>query len=236
MTSFRNRSYEKELLDSSNIPFNDIKRNMKELDIINKRLGGHDITLDGIVRLVQDSIRFNEEWHILEVGCGGGDNLRAVKEWAEHIKLPVHLTGVDINPDCITYARQQPSNNGIEFLHMDYKATKFPTKPEIIFSSLFCHHFTDPELVYMIQWMRENSYTGFFINDLHRHPLAYYSIKLLTTFFSKSYLVKNDAPLSVKRGFSKDDWVRLFHKAGIEHFQIEWRWAFRWLILSVNNE
>jgi hypothetical protein len=32
--------------------------------------------------------------------------------------------------------------------------------------------------------------SGFFTNDLHRHPIAYNFIKYATKLFSKSYLVK----------------------------------------------
>jgi hypothetical protein len=113
----------------------------------------------------------------------------------------------------------------------DYRLVDFAAeKPGIIFSALFCHHFTDEELVIMLKWLRSNSTVGFFINDLHRHPLAYYSIKILTRLFSRSYLVKNDAPLSVLRGFTKKEWKRLLDNAEIMHYTIKWRWAFRWLI------
>ncbi|HET7896906.1 MAG TPA: methyltransferase domain-containing protein, partial [Flavisolibacter sp.] len=212
MPSFNARSYKKELLDRDDIPFTDIRRNMQELDFINRRLGGHDITLDGIVALLKNNPVFNKHLNIVEIGCGGGDNLRAIKEWAQYIKLPVQLTGIDINEECIAFARQQSRNAGIGFLYSDYRLVNFSSKPDIVFSSLFCHHFTDEELVAQLRWMAQNSTIGFFINDLHRHPLAYYSIKALTTLFSRSYLVKNDAPLSVQRGFKKQDWQNLFAK------------------------
>jgi ubiquinone/menaquinone biosynthesis C-methylase UbiE len=236
MPSFKHRSYQKELLDGDDIPFEDIERNMLELDVINHRLGGHDITLDGVVELIKGNVRFNNQWQIAEIGCGGGDNLKAIKTWADHIKLPVQLIGIDSNKDCINYARRRYPDKQINFIHSDYRDTEFDNKPDIIYSSLFCHHFTDDEMVSMLQWMRQNSHTGFFINDLHRHPLAYYSIKLLTLLFSKSYLVKNDAPLSVQRGFIKQDWIKLFNLAGIETFKCEWRWAFRWLITCHNAD
>jgi hypothetical protein len=108
-------------------------------------------------------------------------------------------------------------------------------KPAIIFSSLFCHHFNESELVKMLQWMKEYSNSGFFINDLQRHPLAYYSIKFLTSIFSKSYLVKNDAPLSVARGFKKNEWIALLAAAGILQYHIKWKWAFRYLIVCKNE-
>lgn len=234
MPSFRQRSYQQELLDRTDIPFEDIKRNMQELDLINTKLGGHDITLDGIVALMKDQMIFNSALTVVEIGCGGGDNLRAIRNWAEKIRLPVHLKGIDINPDCIAYANQQKRNRGIEFITSDYKNMTFEQKPDIIFSSLFCHHFSEDELIYMLRWMHQNSQLGFYINDLHRHWLAYYSIKFLTRVFSKSYLVKNDAPLSVQRGFKRNEWVEIFKQAGISNFNCKWRWAFRWLIISVN--
>jgi SAM-dependent methyltransferase len=235
MLSFRQRSYKKELLDRDDIPFAAIKRNMKELDFINKHLGGHDITLDGIVALIQNTAIFNKELNIVEIGCGGGDNLRAIKEWALYIKLPVKLTGIDINPECIAYATEQKRNSGIRFICSDYRLVQLSPTPDIIFSSLFCHHFTDEELVAQLQWMQKGSALGFFINDLHRHALAYWSIKLLTTLFSRSYLVRNDAPLSVRRGFRRQDWERLFAAAKIESYHCQWCWAFRWLITCETN-
>ena len=99
-------------------------------------------------------------------------------------------------PDCIEFAKKKAMFKNVQFIVSDYKLVNFENKkPDIIFSSLFCHHFTDDELIKMLQWMKENAKLGFFINDLQRHPLAYHSIKYITKFFSKSYLVKNDCAL-----------------------------------------
>jgi 2-polyprenyl-3-methyl-5-hydroxy-6-metoxy-1,4-benzoquinol methylase len=236
MKLFQRRSYKKELLDRIDIPFEDIKRNMQELDFINRKLGGHNITLDGIVAVIKDQIMFNSKLVVVEIGCGGGDNLRAIRNWAERIHLPVQLKGIDINSECIAYAVQQKRNRGIHFVVCDYKDFSFEEKPDIIFSSLFCHHFNEAELVFMVRWMQRNSQLGFFINDLHRHWLPYYTIKLLTKLFSKSYLVKNDAPLSVQRGFKRKDWDSIFERAGIGNFNCKWRWAFRWLVTCQNGK
>jgi hypothetical protein len=72
---------------------------------------------------------------------------------------------------------------------------------------------------------------GFFINDLQRNAFAYHAIRAITRLFSQSYLVKNDAPLSVARGFHKDEWTAILKKAGLENYTIEWKWAFRYLIV-----
>jgi hypothetical protein len=86
----------------------------------------------------------------------------------------------------------------------------------------------------MMNWLRNNSRMGFFINDLHRHWLAYYLIKHITKWFSRSYLVKNDAALSVARSFRKQEWKEIFSRSGLEAPGIEWKWAFRWLVTYFN--
>jgi 2-polyprenyl-3-methyl-5-hydroxy-6-metoxy-1,4-benzoquinol methylase len=226
--SFKHRSYEKELLDREHIPFGDIKLNMLELDFINTHLGGHNITLRGVNSFADNSIL-----HVAEIGCGGGDNLRVIKNWWSKKNISGKLSGIDINNECIQFAKERSANKGVDFICSDYRTAQFDELPDIIFSSLFCHHFSNEELIKMVQWMNQHSKLGFFINDLHRHPMAYYFIKLLTKFFSKSYMVKNDAPLSVKKGFTKQEWNTIFYQAGISNYKIKWQWAFRWLILYV---
>lgn len=69
------------------------------------------------------------------------------------------------------------------------------------------------------------------MNDIHRHPLAYHSIKLLTDLFSQSAMVKFDAPLSVLRAFSKNELNDILQRAGITDFSLNWKWAFRWQLI-----
>jgi 2-polyprenyl-3-methyl-5-hydroxy-6-metoxy-1,4-benzoquinol methylase len=229
--NFRHRSYQPELLDRPDIPFEDIKRNMQELNFINTWLGGHTITLTGVEALVKT----NTPVTICEIGCGGGDNLVAIQKWCDKRNISVAFIGIDINPHCIDVASKKLQGN-TRLITSDYKDVQLETQPDIIFSSLFCHHFSDREMVKQLQWMKANARLGFFINDLHRHKLAYYSIKVLTALFSNSYLVKHDAPLSVARGFTKDEWLQFFNIAGISNFSIEWKWAFRWLVVFKNTE
>lgn len=222
------RSYQKELLDDIHIPIDAIRQNMLELDIINTYLGGHRITIKGI-QLLADKQKI---LHVCEIGCGGGDNLAAIAKWANSKNIQLEITGIDINHNCIDVAtKRKDIGSKANWITSDYLNVKFTRYPDIIFSSLFCHHFTNESLIGQLQWMHRNSTKGFFINDLHRHWLAYYSIKMLTQLFSKSYLVKNDAPLSVKRGFKKEEWIDLLGKASISA-EVSWKWAFRYLVLS----
>jgi SAM-dependent methyltransferase len=236
MNKFTQRSDQEELIDRPGIPFSDWEVCLRELNTINTYLGGHAITIEGVKKLLEKLNK--QEITILEIGCGGGDNLKAIDKWnRETNAIPsVRFLGVDINNACTEFAAKNCRKLNAEFVASDYRFITFDNdKPDIIFNSLFCHHFNNLHLVEMLQWMKANSSTGFFINDLHRHPLAYHSIGFLTRLFSHSYLVKNDAPISVLRGFVKAEWEKLMKDARIYSYSVNWRWAFRYLVIAANE-
>lgn len=229
---FSARSNTKELLDAEIIPQQDLFRNLQELESINRLLGGHAVTLKGLQGL---NLSKEKTYKVLDIGSGGGDTLKAMAIWARKNGYQFQLTGVDLKPDCITYARSYCKDFAeIDFIQADYRELPaMNLRYDIMVTSLFCHHLSDDELVELLNWAGENTSVAFIMNDLHRHFLAYYSISLLTRLFSQSYLVKNDAKLSVLRGFKKHELIRLKGKTRISGMvlRIRWCWAFRWLLV-----
>lgn len=226
MIDLRHRSTEPELLDGPDIPREALFQNLRELEVINRLLGGHRITLDGLSRLMTDRTK---TYKIVDLGSGGGDTLRVVSKWADKHGFSVELTGIDYNADCIDYARQNSAGfSNIRFIHGDFRKV-LPTDSDILMNALFCHHLDDSELVDLFRLMSSNARVGFIINDLQRYWFAYYSIKILTRLLNGSYLVQNDAPLSVARSFHRQELLALLIKAGISNAKVEWKWAFRWL-------
>ena len=228
MINLTERSTKTEILDEDDLPFEEVKICMKELNSINTLLGGHKITIDGV-----DEFFLNKKktFTVCEIGCGGGDNLKSISKKFNKASF----IGIDLKESCIDFAKQQYKELNADWIASDYSKVNFNVKPDVIFSSLFCHHFSDEQLVLMLTWMKHNSKKGFFINDLQRNTLAYYLIKGLTSIFSKSYMVKNDGPISVSRSFRKEDWQKLFSKAGINNYSIKWKWAFRYLVVCKND-
>jgi SAM-dependent methyltransferase len=220
------RSQALELLDAPDIPPEDLWRNLAELDLINRTLGGHAVTLAGLQRLIQDRSRV---WRIADIGCGGGDSLKAIAAWAQRQGIKVALTGVDLKPECLEFARKSCQGLPIQWLATDYRAIE--AEFDIIVTSLFCHHLDPSQLRDFLIWSGQRAQMGLVINDLHRHALAWWSIRLLTGLFSRSYLVRNDAPLSVWRGFSRSELELALADSGWKA-EVEWRWAFRYLVVG----
>ncbi len=237
----RRRSYQKELLDEADIPPAALAQTLRELNVVNTLLGGHATTKKGLLALLADCREHTGiPLHIAEIGCGGGDNLRVLHKLLKRRGIAHRLTGIDMKPDCVAFAAQNarlPAET-TTWIGKRYEDVSWPEgeRPHLIFSSLFCHHFTNEELVAQLQWLHRNTQTGFFINDLHRNLFAYRAIQFFTRLFSKSYLVKNDAPLSVLRSFKRREWKSLFARAGLLPPAVQWRWAFRFLVVSFRKK
>lgn len=220
---FRQRSHKKELLDSENIPEADLFQNLKELHTINSLLGGYKISLSALSFLADK----RQTLSLVDIGCGGGDSLRAMHNWALKRGYNFNLYGVDLKKECIAYCNARHAGTGIQFIEDDYRNfNQHVNSSGIIHACLFCHHLSNEEIRQLVQFCIQKKWV-LLINDLHRHFLAYYAIKWLTLFFSKSYLVKNDAPLSVLRGFKKSEWNEILKTSGAKNYTVKWRWAFR---------
>jgi 2-polyprenyl-3-methyl-5-hydroxy-6-metoxy-1,4-benzoquinol methylase len=219
---FGKRSHQKELLDAEEIPVKDLYKNLDELHFINKTLGGYGISLSALKTAAPHSAT------IVDIGCGGGNMLNEIRRWGIKHKRNDRLIGIDLKQDCINYAIDKGfDRQGIRFIRDDYRAiSKHVDKIDIIHACLFTHHLDDKQVTDLIAFARETGAT-LVINDLERNAVAYYLIKWLTALFSKSYLVKNDAPLSVARGFKKADWQRYIREAGAIRYSLSWKWAFR---------
>ncbi len=236
MLNFSVRSQQLELLDEATKPIatQDLHKNLKELDFINTYLGGHKIN-ESALRQLWTMARKPPTLLIAEIGCGGGDNLRALHQYCKRKKINAQFIGIDLKKDCISYAENNNNFGKVHYVQSAYQEYTFQQKPDIIFSSLFCHHFSEVAIREQLVWMQQNAKIGFFINDLERNKFAYISIKLLTKLFSKSYLVKHDAPLSVARAYTKLEWEKLIINVGLIAAKVQWKWAFRYLIVNKNG-
>ncbi len=79
---------------------------LRELKFINYWLGGNSVTLQGLSHLLGPAAQHAKPLTIADLGCGGGDMLVLMANWAGNEKLPVRFTGVDANAYIISYAAQ----------------------------------------------------------------------------------------------------------------------------------
>ncbi len=230
MPDFSTRSTETELMDDLTVHGEVVPKTLKELNIINKFLGGNYVTIRGISKLLLGNGPTEKPIRIADMGCGGGDILKSIANWARKRDLNAELIGIDANPNIIDYAKINSSG----YSNIEYRVENVFDSPglngdyDIILSTLFLHHFDYEQSTFLLRKWSRMARIGVVVNDLHRHPMAYHSISLLTNMFSRSYMVKNDGPVSVLRAFSKQELINILKEADISSYSIHWYWAFRW--------
>lgn len=232
MGKFAQRSYQKEIMDDLEVGGEVLEQTLRELKTINRLLGGNAVTTDGLRKLLGNVSE--TEITIADIGCGGGDMIAVMNDWAMITSRKAHFLGIDANPNIIRRAEKNlRALTNVSFKVQNVFDPNFSIdKVDVLTCTLFTHHFTQEQLIEMLASFKQKARLGIVINDLHRHPFAYHSIRLLTRFLSKSPMVKNDGPLSVLRGFRRPEWEQLLQKSGFQKSEIRWKWAFRWQVVA----
>lgn len=154
--------------------------------------------------------------HLLDVGCGNGDALRRIEHWAHKRDLPMHLTGIDLNPDAIAIAAElTPDISSIQWAAVDVFDYQPRSGVDCVVSSLFTHHLSESEIVRFIEWMEKIATAGWFINDLSRATTSYYLYRAFAKTLHLHPFVQNDGPISIARAFVPEDWQRMCASAGL---------------------
>lgn len=219
---FFKRSYQKELMDDFTINDERIDSALKELKIINRYLGGNSVTKKGLKKILIKIPSINLT-KVLDVGGGASDILLSLKE--KNLKI----FSADLNKRITKYVKHNSPEVEIvcaNILELPFKQKQF----DVIHLSLFLHHFNEKEIKEILTHLSDVAKFGMIINDLQRSILAFLGIKILTTFFSKNEFVRNDGPLSVKKGFKKIELVNILDQLKF-NYEIRYKWAFRWLVI-----
>lgn len=233
--NFKQRSTELELMDlgPQHYSQSEYEDCLYKLNRVGTFLGGDRASFHAFDRL--SSLPRS----ILDIGCGGGlFTLKLAQRYPQ-----AKVIGTDISAEAIVFAQNQllsqrnPLSN-VEFIQQESPhIPDLPLKIDVITATLVCHHLSDDDLVIFLKDAYQKSHQAIIINDLHRHPFAYYSFLTIAPFIFRNRLVLNDGPLSTLRAFKREDWIAYLKAANIplNRCTITWHWAFRWII-CINTE
>jgi 2-polyprenyl-3-methyl-5-hydroxy-6-metoxy-1,4-benzoquinol methylase len=224
------RSVEKEIMDDPSIQDERLDETLRELTGVARRLGGLATSREG-VRNVLAHFPPKESYSVLDVGAGGSDVVEALSSFRAGMKITV----LDFNARACEYsARRFPF---ITVVHGSVFDLPFEEESfDVVHASLFLHHCTEDELHVLLPKLYSIARYGIVINDLRRSLVAYAGIAMLTRLFSRSAMVKHDAPLSVRRGFARNELAQFCAMLPSARTTIRRRWAFRWLVCVVKRK
>lgn len=235
LIDFSRRSEEPEVIDfPERVDSGETAVVLCELAQVNRWLGGAAAALGPVKRLIEGiHAPAGDPVRVIDFGAGGADIAMDLAEWARRRQYQVRITALDFNLEACRFARRQAADwPEINVVCGDALAPCFkPGQFDFVLCSAFLHHFSDPQIVGLLTSLGKLASRAIIVNDLHRSRLAHFGIRLLTRLLSRSEAVKNDGPLSVLKGFRREELERLVKAAGFQSAEIKWRWAFRYSVV-----
>lgn len=216
-----------ELMDTEVVSYQHFRACLVDLERVNRASLGYRPTLRWLDRIAEgrNSLR------ILDVGSGHGDMLRQIWRWSQRRGIEVELTGVDLNPWCARAAAEAtPPEMSIRYETGNLFDIGPDRQFDVIVSALFAHHLDDEELLRFVSWMDRTASLGWFVNDLHRHPIPEWGLRAIFAALPVHRFVRHDGPVSVRRAFDRHDLEALTRAAGLDPVRtaVRWQFPFRW--------
>lgn len=233
-SNYTYRVDEKELMELPGADPVEVAKSLEYLHFVNRHLGGYSVLRRGLDNLSARRPR-KKIWRILDLGCGDGRLLQEIQKWAHRKGIQVKLTGLDISETSLQKAKEQSALKGVSWLCAD------ALDPSVDFSefdlatgTLFFHHLTDDQIAALLSRLN-NSNVSVLINDLHRSRFAGILFVLFARLSRAPRMARLDGQLSIHRGFSRAELQEIYRQSGYLKQRIQWRWAYRYLILLWNE-
>ncbi len=202
----------------------------------------HARALDGLSRINALSLTAGRIWaqvrrltppvsgplRILDVACGGGDVVLALKRHGEKEDLRVEVSGCDRSPVALEYARARAAKQGleVEFFQHDALRESLPPGFHFICSSLFLHHLSEDEAVAFLGRLKDYG-ARLCVQDLLRTRMGYALAWITVRTVTRSPVVRVDGIRSVLAAYSLHEVESLARKAGLRGARIRRCWPQR---------
>jgi SAM-dependent methyltransferase len=228
--SAAHRSAQTEILDAP-IEAGELAKIRADLARFNGAMMGHWPMLRWLDRATK-GVPLEQSLTFVDIGCGYGDLLRAVRRWAQKRGRTMTLIGIDLSPQVIGVARNATNAaDDIEYQAVDIFDFKPAVPIDFVANSLVTHHLTDEMIVRFLRWMEATARRGWIIYDLQRSRVPFYFIPLAGFLLRLHPVVVYDGRISVARSLTRAEWKHLIARTDIPRATVRLRWfMFRFSI------
>ena len=214
------RSHEEEWMDLPNQDPALVDECLNDLRRLNRFTGGISLTVFALTHLTLE-LAPGSDIEILDVATGGGDFPRAMAAWARRRGLRARILATDLSPEILGWAATDAPPD-IEFAVADARFLPFDDEAfDVATCSLLLHHLEPAAAAATLKEMRRVARRGVIVNDIVRSWVGYLGGLVVPRMMSRNPLFRHDAPLSVRRAYTKDELTTLADQAGLEpvHFR-----------------
>ncbi len=201
----------------------ELRQSFDDLWRINRWLGG----VSGCLRLLE---RFflrtgSEHVRILDVGSGDSRLAAHLQEELARRNWSAEFVAIDRRLNHLmngNHSGGEVSRVAGEALDLPFRAESF----DVVMCNLFLHHFSGGEARKVLQCLARAASKALLINDLERHPLPYFFIRVALPF-ARSRVTRHDGAASVRQAYTPKELGELARQAGFSKFEVERLPAFR---------
>jgi SAM-dependent methyltransferase len=202
------RSPAHEFLDGENLDALELRRNLREMAMLNRLPGGIGDSVRAVERLLGDQ----SEATVLDVGTGSGDFARRLRR-----RRHVEVIASDVRPEILEIAaRNLAGTNHVSLLRADARALPLADgEVDIAHASLLIHHFDPDDAITALAEMRRVSRLGVVINDLRRGLIPFAMTAAAVLALSRGAYTRHDGVLSARRAYTLAELDTLAARAGL---------------------
>lgn len=234
--SLDQRVLESEIMDDPGLDSAEHARALKALGRVHVLSGTEGRLWRAIDKLAKQANL--KQLSIMDVGCGDARLLRQLYKKSKANGIELQLHGCDFSPRALEMARDASERAGIPIsLHaVDITQDTLPEAVDVVFCSLFLHHFADDQVVKILESFRDAAKRLIVVEDLLRSKVGYGLCWLGTRVLTRSRVVHVDGLLSVRAAFTPAELRLLLTGAGLPEAHLERCWPARaWIVAQVHS-
>lgn len=205
------------------------RRALAGLSRINRLSGSHTVLWPALAALAKS---VGKPIRVLDVATGAGDVPIRLAKRAADAGLPIQFDGCDVSDIAVSHADRAAKAAGanIGFFQHDVLAHPLPTGYDAVTCSLFLHHLDEADAVRLLSAMAAATNKLVLVNDLARGPTNYLLVWAACHLLTRSPVVHEDGPLSVRAAFTLKEMQTLAEHAGLQGAKVRRRFPCRFLL------
>ena len=205
------RDAAREYLDQPTLDRYELRRNLREMAMLNRLPGGSAASRRAIESLLDGADRAV----VVDVGTGSGDLPALLARHHGTRRLQVFAS--DLRPEVLEYAASRLAGvAGVKVLEADARHLPFPDESaDVVHASLLIHHFAPSDAVRVLGEMRRVARRGVVVNDLRRGRLAFALTAATVLGLARARYTRHDGVLSARRAYTLKELDDLAASAGL---------------------
>ena len=220
MSDWSRRSREPELLDAQ-LPDDEVNRSLADIRFVNLYLGGWRSLRRAVLPLLEGIARPL----LLDVGCGSAD----LPELLMRERPGLRAVGLDRK---LLHLLAAP--RGVAKVAADVRALPFaPGAFDVVTASLFLHHLDSEDAAMVLRDLFALARRALVVNVLRRARVPYHFGRLAFPVLFRSAVSVNDGLVSIRRGFTRSELLRIFERAGVTGVKVRQQFPYRLVAIAL---